>query len=638
MYHRMTFLKKLVIVESPTKCKTIESFLGPEYKVIACYGHLREIASLSNIDIEHDFKPTYTLLDKKKGLIEKIRKEIKSAYEIILATDNDREGEAIAWHICDIYHLSIEDTKRILFHEVTKDAICRAIENPTRINMNYVYSQQARQVIDLMVGYTMSPILWKNIVNTSILSAGRCQTPTLRLIYENHLKRTNEVATPKYSITGYFTSKSYPFELNHSYENESDIVTFLEHSCIFQHNISSYIDKQKKAPPLPLTTSQLLRESPYAAVETMNICQRLYEDGLITYMRTESRNYSREFVSSTHSFILKEYQNEKYIGEQVFDEENMAHEAIRPTNILLRQLSNQLYCQKEMKLYRLIWEIALESVMSSLEYDEQTIVITAQFDLKYIKKVKLITFQGWNIVKNRENDSNEYNYFLHCKMNRVIEYNHILCKPVHSSIPYLSETDLLVLLERHGIGRPSTYASLIQKNQDRKYVSKQTITKNENKFHTIYELSGNRIEKKQAKVALQKEHNKLVIQPLGIEVMDCLITYSNIFDYEFTQKMENSLDEILYNKKTYIEICKIMYDNLSQLTMKYDNKNTTKKTSAILRELNEHCSIRANKYGDPYIYYKTSRMKRPKFYSIDGFEEDYMICNVKNILQWIKDK
>lgn len=639
MYQCMTYLKKLVIVESPTKCKTIESFLGSEYKVVACYGHLREITSLSNIDMQNDFKPTYTLLDKKKGLIHKMREEIKTAYEVILATDNDREGEAIAWHICDIFQLSIKDTKRILFHEITQDAISRAIENPTRIDMNRVYSQQARQVIDLMVGYTMSPILWKNIVNTSILSAGRCQTPTLRLIYENHLKRTNQTTNSQYSIVGYFTSKSYPFDLNHTYENESDVITFLEHSCLFQHTISSYLEKKKKEPPLPLTTSQLLRESPYSAFETMNICQRLYEDGLITYMRTESTNYSREFITSVHSFIQKEYQSEKYIGSRLFDEENMAHEAIRPTNILLRQLSKQTYCQKEMKLYRLVWEIALESIMSSVEYDEQTVVITAPFDLKYIKKIKLVTFQGWNIVKNRENNSNEYHYFLHLKMNREIPYIKILCKPQHYSVPYLSETDLLTLLERHGIGRPSTYASLIQKIQDRKYVLKQTITRNENHVDTIYELStDNHIEKKLVKATPHKEHNKLIIQPLGIEVMDYLVKYSTIFDYDFTQKMEDSLDEILINKKTHIEICKIMYENLNQLTLKYEKKELTNIGSSILRQVNEYTSIRTNKNGDPYIYYKTSKMKRPKFYSIDGFEEDYMNCNVKNILQWMREK
>lgn len=651
MYQCITFSKRLVIVESPTKCKTIESFLGSEYKVIACYGHLREITSLSNIDIQHDFKPTYTLLDKKKGLIEKIRKEIQSAYEVILATDNDREGDAIAWHICDIYQLSIENTKRILFHEITEDAICRAIENPIRLNMNRVYSQQARQVIDLMVGYTMSPILWRNIINTSVLSAGRCQTPTLRLIYENHLKRTNGEISSNYSIVGYFTSKSYSFELNHRYESESEIISFLEHSRQFEHIISSSIEKKKKAPPMPLTTSQLLRESPYSATETMHICQKLYEDGLITYMRTESTNYSREFVSSVHSFIRKEYQNDKYIGSSsVFEGETSAHEAIRPTNILLRKISTQTYTQKEMKLYQLIWEISLESLMSFVEYDEQCILITAPFDLKYTKKIKLITFQGWNIVKNRENNSSEYHYFLHFKMNRQISYNHILCKPNYSFVPYLSETDLLTLLERHGIGRPSTYASLIQKIQDRKYVVKQTITRNETESHTIYELSATNqiIEKKQVKSIAQKEHNKLVIQPLGIEVIEYLIKYPHLFDYEFTQKMEDSLDEILSNEKSYIDICKIMYDTLSQLTIKNgkeekegkkekNEKNEIIKIySTILREINGSTSIRTNKYGNPYIYYKTPKMKRPKFYSVDHFEGDYMNCDSKIILNLMR--
>ena len=472
MYRCMTFSKKLVIVESPTKCKKIETYLGTSYKVIACYGHLRDIHSLKNIDIENRYKPTYTILENKRLIIEKVRKEIRASQEVILAMDDDREGEAIAWHICDMFDLSIVDTKRILFHEITEKAILAAIENPTRINMNLVYSQQARQVIDLMVGYMISPILWKNIINTAIISAGRCQTPTLRLIYENHL---NKINTMNYSISGYFTSKNILFDLNHQYETETEVITFLEHSCLFQHKISSYIEKKTSSPPEPLTTSRLLRTSPYSASETMKICQQLYEDGLITYMRTDSTNYSQEFISSVHSFIQKEYINEKYIG-YLTREKDTAHEAIRPTNICMKQLCNKSYNQKEVKLYRLIWENSLESLMSSVEYNENTIIIDAPFDLKYTKKVHQVVFQGWNIVKNTKKESNEYNYFLHFKMNLPISYNHISCKPVYHTTPFLSEIDLLRSLEKVGIGRPSTYASLVQKIQDRKYVTKQTIS------------------------------------------------------------------------------------------------------------------------------------------------------------------
>lgn len=635
MYRCMTFSKKLVIVESPAKCKKIESYLGTGYKVIACYGHLRDIHSLANIDIENGYKPTYTILDNKKLIIEKIRKEIRSCYEVILATDDDREGEAIAWHICDMFELSVVDTKRILFHEITEEAIHRAIENPTRIDMNRVYSQQARQVIDLMVGYMISPILWKSIINTAIISAGRCQTPTLRLIYENHLNKTN---TMHYSISGYFTSKNILFELNHQYKTELEVITFLEHSCLFQHKISSYIEKKTAVPPQPFTTFRLLRASPYSASETMKICQLLYEDGLITYMRTDSTNYSQEFISSVHSFIQKEYHNEKYIGDFIEKGDMTAHEAIRPTNIHMKQLCNESYNQKEVKLYRLIWENSLESLMSDIEYNENTIIVDAPFDLKYTRKVIQVLFQGWSIVKNmnmKKNESNEYNYFLHFKMDQPISYNHISCKPLYHTTPFLSEIDLLRSLERVGIGRPSTYASLVQKIQDRKYVTKQTITHKieEDEYDFIYGLTNNHIDKKRVTRVRNKEHNKLVIQPLGIQVMECLMKYSSIFDYDFTKKMEEELDEILYEKKSYYDVCHIMYTQLKQIIGEHF---TGKLPSTILRVLNDNTSIRTNRKGEPYIYYKTSRMKRPKFYSLNALKEDYMTCNINDILLLMK--
>ena len=534
-----------------------------------------------------------------------------------------------------MFELSVVDTKRILFHEITEEAIRRAIENPTQINMNRVYSQQARQVIDLMVGYMISPILWKSIINTAIISAGRCQTPTLRLIYENHLNKTN---TMHYSISGYFTSKNILFELNHHYKTEVEVITFLEHSCLFQHKISSYIEKKTAVPPQPFTTSRLLRTSPYSASETMKICQLLYEDGLITYMRTDSTNYSQDFISSVHSFIQKEYQNEKYIGDFIEKEDTTAHEAIRPTNIHMKQLCNNSYNQKEVKLYRLIWENSLESLMSVIEYNENTIIVDAPFDLKYTRKVNQVLFQGWSIVKNmnmKKNELNEYNYFLHFKMDQPISYNHISCKPVYHTTQFLSEIDLLRSLERVGIGRPSTYASLVQKIQDRKYVTKQTIIHKieEDEYDFMYGLTNNHIDKKRVTRVRNKEHNKLVIQPLGIQVMECLMKYSSIFDYDFTKKMEEELDEILYEKKSYYDVCHIMYTQLKQIIGVHF---TGKLPSTILRVLNDNTSIRTNKKCEPYIYYKTSRMKRPKFYSLNALKEDYMTCNINDILLLMK--
>ena len=489
MYRCMTFTKKLVIVESPAKCKKIELYLGAGYKVVACFGHLREVVSLNHLDIADGFKPKYTICDKKKALVAFLKKSIMAANEVILATDDDREGEAIAWHICDLFGLSIADTKRIVFREITEEAIQRAITQPERINMNRVFSQQARQSIDLMVGYTISPILWKNIMNTTPLSAGRCQTPTLKLVYENHLK-IGVIADVKYAIIGYFTNNSYahsqPFNLNHHYDTELEVLTFLEQSRIFRHRIYSVIKKKARAPPLPLTTSRILQASSYSTSDTMKICQGLYEEGLITYMRTDSDHYSQEFLSSAKEFICKEYSTQ-YIGNIISNTTptisiityTSAHEAIRPTNIHCKQLSSD-YGPKERNIYKIIWETTMETLLPPMEYEEQTICIDAPFELKYVRKMENILFQGWYIVKNAKINAAaaaEYNYFLHLKMDNYVSYKKIIGKTVyHNTHTYLSEHDLLQQLERHKIGRPSTYSSLIQKIQERKYVVKQTIS------------------------------------------------------------------------------------------------------------------------------------------------------------------
>ena len=639
MYRCMNFSKKLVIVESPAKCKKIETYLGPGYKVIACFGHFREVVSLNHLNIADGFKPKYTICDKKKALVESIRKAIKTAYEVIIATDDDREGEAIAWHICDLFELSIDDTKRIIFREITEEAIQRAIKQPERIDMNRVFSQQARQSIDLMVGYTVSPLLWKNIANTAALSAGRCQTPTLKLVYDNHLKAIDKKdASIKYTIIGYFTVKSVPFELNQQYDTEPEVLTFLEHTCIFQHKIYSSIEKKIRAPPMPLTTSRILQASPYSTSDTMKICQQLYEEGFITYMRTDSIHYSREFLSSVKEFICKEYNNEQYLGSMTTDDfSDDAHEAIRPTNIHLKQL-HPVYGSKERKIYRLIWETSLESLMSPVQYEEQTVFIEAPFDLKYTRKNENILFQGWHIVKNTKIDNTEYNYFLHFKMDSIVPYKKIVSKTIYNNTcQHLSETDLLRLLERHGIGRPSTYSSLIQKIQERKYVVKQTISyeNTEDEYSTNYELVDTDIQKKVVKRERNKEHNKLVIQPLGIKVMEyLLVNHSALFDYKYTQSMEDDLDNILKGTTSYADVCGSMYRQLLSLSLEKNNNNTVT-PSSILRVINDNMSIRTNKKGQPYIFFKTMKMRKPKFYSLDGLPEDYMTCPINNIAKWV---
>ena len=380
MSKKFKITTSLVIVESPAKCKKIENYLGPGYKCMSSYGHIRELPSLKNIDIEKNFSPTYLMIDNaiKRKNVEALRKEIKSAREVILATDNDREGEAIAWHLCDVFKLDINKTKRIIFHEITESALQQAIKNPRTVDMNIVNAQQARQILDVLVGFKVSPVLWKLVSQPkgkdNALSAGRCQTPALKLIYENQKEIDESIERKVYNTTGYFTNLNLPFELNPEgkFEDEDDMITFLDDSINFSHIYTcSQPKKIFKQPPEPFTTSRLQQvasnELHYSPKETMRICQLLYEGGYITYMRTDSKTYSAEFLDSAKEYITKTF-DAKYIGhiiDGICDDNNIstetakkrgkkksktknaeendslrqeAHEAIRPTNISLQNL------------------------------------------------------------------------------------------------------------------------------------------------------------------------------------------------------------------------------------------------------------------------------------------------------------
>ena len=309
----------LVIVESPAKCKKIEEYLGPGYKCVASYGHLRELPSLKNIDIENNFTPTYTIIDNaiKKKQIEFLRKEIKNAHEVILASDDDREGEKISYCIAQIFNLDINKTKRITFNEITEQAIQHAIKNPRTIDMDLVHAQQARQILDILVGFKVTPMLWKfiNKSKDNSLSAGRCQTPALRLIYDNDQDIKQKEEKKVYNVTGFFTNSNIAFDLSpqNKYETEDDITDFLDGSADFSHIYTcSKPVKTTKKQPEPFTTSSLQQtasnELHYAPKETMRVCQALYEGGYITYMRTDSKTYSKDFISLTKDYIVRNYE------------------------------------------------------------------------------------------------------------------------------------------------------------------------------------------------------------------------------------------------------------------------------------------------------------------------------------------
>ena len=784
----------LVIVESPAKCKKIEEYLGPGYKCLASYGHLRELPSLKNIDIENNFNPTYTVIDSsiKKKQIELLRKEIKNADEVILASDDDREGEAISWHVCQLYKLDVNKTKRITFNEITESAIQYAIKNPRTINMDIVHAQQARQILDILVGFKVSPMLWKFISSKSKehggLSAGRCQTPALKLIYENEEDIRTAEERKVYNTTGYFTNSNLAFDLNVQFENEDLMTDFLDGSADFSHIYTcSKPVKVFKKPPEPFTTSRIQQvasnELHYSPKETMRICQLLYEGGYITYMRTDSKTYSGEFLEIAKKYITTTYaQGEKYISENIdslktgtFEEPEKkkktkksekekvivtqdAHEAIRPTNISLCELP-QTFDSKERRMYKLIWENTLESCMTSASFYSVTASISAFNNARFIYSSELIDFPGWKIVAKKYSIENkEYQYLQTIKQNTPIPYKKVCARvTIKGSKQHYTEARLVQLLEEKGIGRPSTFSSLVDKIQERGYVKKEDI-KGKEIICKDYELESNEIFEVETKREFGNEKGKLVLQPLGRVVMDFLVKhFDDIFNYDYTSLMETDLDKISKGQLIWYELCDkcnkqldTLVDGLkdeTKIEIKLDENNTymmgrygpvvkcveevdgkeeitfkpikkdvdvtllekgsytaediidTNKTaksqyilgqhngkdvilrkgkfglyiswgensktlkelgnrpienitfdevrkyldegSNMIREIGTSVSIRKGPKGD-YLFYKTSKMKKPEFKDIKSFvtetKEDYKICDISILKSWLSDK
>jgi DNA topoisomerase-1 len=598
--------KTLVIVESPAKCKKIESYLGPGYKVVATFGHLRNITDLKSIAIDSDFSVTWSLNKEpiKQKQIELLRSEISAADEVVIATDSDREGEAIAWHICDLFNLDVSLVKRIVFNEITETAILAAIKAPTRINMDLVNAQKTRQIIDMLVGFIISPFLWKHIsrsisgssdTGTTGLSAGRCQTPALRLIYDNYKAIQESPGKKVYNTTGCFTNMNLIFDLNTVFTEPEQVQLFLNacKNSKFICNVSTP-KKSLKKPPEPLTTSALQQlasnELHLSPKDTMKYAQQLYEGGYITYMRTDSKKYSNDFIEQVKVYIERMY-DKTFISQNIASlindsketnsekESNLAqeaHEAIRPVSISVVTLetndtaNNSKVDAKAVKLYNLIWKRSLESCMPSAQYN----TITAKINLEpfytdpvtkscceFSYKAEQVCFAGFHIVDLKpELLVKEYQYFTSLKPGTYVIPKKIDSKCVmHDLVAHFSESHLVKLLEDKGIGRPSTFASLIDKIQEREYVKKEDI-KGKTVTVTDFSLLPNNKESEIKEIIMDKEFGnekgKLVIQPIGIIVIEILIKFfDTFFNYEYTKTMESSLDAIANQSYNWRQVC-----------------------------------------------------------------------------------
>ena len=591
----------LVIVESPAKCKKIENFLGSGYKCTASFGHICELnGGLKAIDIKNNFKPSFRIDPIKRKYVNNLRSLIKKSSEIILATDDDREGEAIAWHICQVFKLPVGTTKRIIFHEITKSAIIKAIQNPTIIDMNKVHAQQARQILDIIVGFTISPLLWKHISRNTkqSLSAGRCQTPALRLIYDNQKEIDNFSGKKVYDTLGYFTKKNLEFKLNFNYEDEDKMTEFLKKSCNFNHILTISNPKIiSKTPPLPLTTSTLQQKASnelhFSPKQTMKLAQILYENGFITYMRTDSKTYSKEFINNVKEYIEKLY-GEDYILSTIDsittniskkkkknDTAQEAHEAIRPTKISLRVLPEKID-SKAKRLYNLILRNTLESCMSSAKYYNIIATVTAPEKHIYKYTSELVKFPGWKIVGGYEKENAIYTYLQNIKNNSEVSYHKIYCKLVLKDLKsHYTEARLVQQLEKKGIGRPSTFSNIISKIQDRGYVIKGDI---EGKTFTCcdFQLVKNNLDELEISRTFGKEKNKLIIQSIGIMVLEFLISnFNTLFLYEYTKQMENSLDLISKGEKIWHSLCETCYNEIDSLSSEI---NTNHKENIVIDE------------------------------------------------------
>tara|TARA_Y100001960_G_scaffold194479_1_gene203588 strand:- start:1449 stop:3788 length:2340 start_codon:yes stop_codon:yes gene_type:complete len=565
----------LVIVESPAKAKTIEKYLGKDYKVSSCYGHIRDLAKDDkSIDKENGFIPTYVPSPEKKKVIKELKSLRIKSKKVFLATDNDREGEAIAWHLKELLNLKEDEYERIIFREITKKAILDSLENPTKINMSLVNSQQARRVLDRLVGFEISPILWKKI--KSGLSAGRVQSVAVKFVVERENEINKFKPESSYKTTAKFSSdgsNEFVAELNERFKNKEDSENYLK-SCIDNDFKIKNIEKKpsKRSPSSPFTTSTLQQEASrkigFSPSLTMSTAQKLYEAGLITYMRTDSVNLSDEALINSEKLILSKY-GSKYHHKRRFKTKNKsaqeAHEAIRPTNF---ELDNAGKSDVEIKLYNLIWRRTLASQMSDSLFERTLLKIGNNNNNIFNASGEVLIFDGF--LKLYDRISNNIKSLPKINKDSNINVSEILSKEIFSKHPpRYSEASLIKKMEDSGIGRPSTYAETIRKIKERGYVSKEERDGKIIKSNEI-RLISNKISNEIKDERTGFEKNKIYPTNMGMFVTEFLNENfsSSFMDYSFTAKTESQLDQIAYKGRNWNSMIEEFYELFSKL---YEN-------------------------------------------------------------------
>jgi DNA topoisomerase-1 len=720
---------------------------------VASCGHLRELTSTVVENIEF---PKYTIIPKKLQYVRQIKLAISECNgTILLGTDADREGEAIAWHVCEVFNLPVETTPRIVFNEITQSALEHAIRNPRFIDMNLVHSQQARQVLDMLIGYKITPLLWANqkLTNVnfksskkSVLSAGRCQTPALRLIYENESSSSAAIATIAsspvndthvYNCNAYFTGQHIPFSLSHPIEPEN-ISTFLNHyssastrTPAIRHTFCGInptdIKRITYDPPVAFKTgtlqqaaSELLHLNPS---ETMECAQSLYERGLITYHRTDETRTSDIFRSQAGTHIsniwgqnyMQPHQEQQDRQEQERGS-SCAHEAIRPINAALSAdklnvLHRGEISANECRVYHLIWRRAIQSCMIHSTCDTFTACVEATMGEKvmyrYTYNASNPVFLGWracggeeyevgnhnhnnnnhnnNNTNNCESDSEKrenlypsqfqanhksyFNFLLNIKQGSILPHNEIKCniglKKTLQDVcrSRYTEGGLIRKLDVLGIGRPSTFASILHKLQKREYVVKRDIIRNTGPSYggknyiihsngTVDTIESNHAPSSSAADTFQSdnafvfgtERNKLQLTELGRSVIETLIPKcDSVFAYDYTKKMEADLDAVALGNRDWRDVCKECLLLISTCTAATNNLVTVDDDTVspalspgILRVITKYTSVRDGKYG-AYVFHQPPKLKKPKFISLKDFKHNALLCDIALLLEWIDE-
>ena len=628
-------IENLVIVESPAKAKTIEKFLGKDFRVISSFGHIRDLAKKNlGINIEKDFEPVYEIPKEKTKVVNELRKAASESKNIWIASDEDREGEAIAWHLAGVLKLDLDTTKRIVFHEITKDAISQAIETPRTIDMNLVNSQQARRILDRLVGFEISPVLWKKVQPS--LSAGRVQSVAVRLIVEREREIISFRSESSYRVAALFRvdsdagSSVLKAEASKKFPDEKEALKFLELCVAAGYAVSGISVKPgTRSPAPPFTTSTLQQEAyrklGFSVAQTMTVAQKLYEAGKITYMRTDSTNLSKLALAKSREKIISEF-GEKYSKTRQFKTKSKgaqeAHEAIRPAYLENQTVPGN---QNEKKLYELIWKRTIASQMADAIVEKTTISIDMNNSPVIFNATgEVIKFDGFLKVymesSDQENGDDERSLIPPVKKGMPLYYNNITASQKFTSPPpRYTEASLVKKLEELGIGRPSTYAPTISTIQNRGYVSREDRP-GEKRLLKILTLEKGKISSTIKTELAGKEKSKLFPQDIGMIVNDFLMdNFSVIVDYNFTAEVEEQFDEIALGKLKWTGMLHDFYvpfHKTIEKTLEKKDRKTGVKILGNHPETGESVSVRMGRFGPVAQIGNADNGSKPRFASL----------------------